>query len=411
MNDSAEGAISGFLFQFEKALLMLAALTNSDESISVENVDDIAKHDSPDSGKVLSTTQAKHSLSATGTAFADTSEALWRTIEIWVLKLDDGTFNDATEFICSTNKVIPPDALVRKLQRLDFKEAKKQLTELVESLEAKEVERQEKDKSTTTLTKIIAKIRYALKHETHLNTVFKNLKIEDAENVKPKFLEMLRLTSGDVNVTRQDEIYATYYGWLMQTCYAKWKNGEKAIITKRMFDQKWSVVNSSPQLINAIFRKKEALGTLSEEKKVEIRDELFFRQINDIERGPGKKVILEKAISDFIHHEIEMSHVIGKGEFTINDFNQFRIKCSQRWQELFYQSVTQDDHTETEMNEVAIKVYDAVMNEMQLHFTGGFQFDLDSRYIKNGAFLKLSNKPEIGWRPDWSTKYGNDDRG
>jgi len=410
MKDSAEGAISGFLFQFEKALLMLASLTDAHGSVSIENVDDISTHDGQDADKILTTTQAKHSLSATGTTFSDSGEALWRTIEIWVSKLKDGTFDTNTEFICSTNKTIPTDALVRKLQSSEFAQAKVIIEDLATALESKIEEKQAKGEAASTLTKVATKIRNILKLESHLETVLVNLKVEDAEEVKPKFLEVMRLTTDEVNTTKQDEIYQTYYGWLLQVCYAKWKNGEKAIIDKQMFDRKWSIVNSSPQLINAIFRKKEALGTLPDDKKARIKDELFFRQIDDIERGPGKKFVLEKAVSDYIHHEIEMSHVIGRGEFTHDDFDQFRTKCSQRWEELFYEQVTKTDYTDAEMNEVAIKVYDAVMNEMQLNFTGGFQFDLDSRYIKNGSFLKLSNKPDIGWRPDWSMKYGNHGR-
>ena len=80
MSDSAKGPLAGYLFQFEKALLLLAELDKVTDSISIEDVDDIATH--ADDGTVLMTIQAKHSISSSGTTYEDTSHALWRTIEI-----------------------------------------------------------------------------------------------------------------------------------------------------------------------------------------------------------------------------------------------------------------------------------------------------------------------------------------
>ena len=42
MSDSASGSISGFLFQFEKALVLLAALDNITDVVSIEQIDDVA---------------------------------------------------------------------------------------------------------------------------------------------------------------------------------------------------------------------------------------------------------------------------------------------------------------------------------------------------------------------------------
>ena len=388
---------------------MLVSLKDANESISVENVDDIAVHDGVDTDKIITTVQAKHSLISSGTTFGDTSESLWRTLEIWLQKLENGTFDSETKFVCSTNKVIPDDSLLRKMKSGTFENTIKEINVILTDLESKEKQKKDEAKPSPHISVIIKKIKSALLKPNHLKLVFSNLIIEDGENVQPKFLEGLRLTTTGITEARKVEVYENFYGWLIMTCFAKWKNSADAVITKQMFDSKWAIINSSPQIVSAIFRKKEALGTLTAEKRDKIKDELFVRQINDIERGPGKKMVLEKAITDFIHHEIEMSHVIDKGDFTSDDFETFRKKCGSRWEELFYEHVTQLGYSEEELNSLAIKIYDATMNENQLNFQGGFEFDLDNRYIKNGSFLKLSNKPEIGWRPDWAVKYKIDD--
>ena len=42
MSDSASASISGFLFQFEKALALLASSIDSNSIVSIEKVDDVA---------------------------------------------------------------------------------------------------------------------------------------------------------------------------------------------------------------------------------------------------------------------------------------------------------------------------------------------------------------------------------
>lgn len=405
MSDSAEGPISGFLYQFQKALLVLAKVIEPDGGVSVEDVDDIALHDAEDPEKVLMTYQAKHSLSLSGTTFADTSTALWRTLEIWIEKLEKNVVDNDTIFVCATNKDIPQGALLRKMidQPFDqvFKEIKALQSKLKLDLQAKVAN----GEAAPHISLILKKISLAIRKKSLLKTIFGRLKIEVEADLKSEFLEIMRLKVTGITAARQDQVYESFYGWIIDTCYAKWKNSKKAAITKKMFDSKWSVVNSNPQILNAIFRKKDELGTLTNERRLEVKDELFVRQINDIERGPGKKVVLEKAMLDFIHHKIEMSFVVTKGDFTESDFKEFEAQCKEIWQERFYAKVIKDKHTENECNSIAIEIYDGIMSEDRLKFNEGFAFSPSNRYIKNGSFLKLSNSPEIGWRPDWEFKY------
>jgi len=406
MSDAAVGPISGFLFQFEKALLILARLTQADEFISVEDVDDIAIHDPDIPDKILFTFQAKHSLSLSGSTFEDSSRALWRTLEIWIQKIEAGIFDADTKFICSTNKTIPETALIRCLAGEPFVDVEKSIVELQAKLKKAQSEKKKSGKTSPHISYILKLIKFALDKKETLKAIAKSIIIEDGEEVKPKFLELMRLTIPGIKTLRQDDVYQNFYGWLLDTCQANWRNGKTAAISKKQFDAKWVVVNSNPQIINAIFRKKSELGSLTAERIDEVKDELFVKQLTDISRGPGAKHILEKAMLDYIHHEIEMGFVIHKGDFTSTDFEQFKSNCLEAWRDHFYSLVLQDEYTEEESNAIAIAVFDRIMQENTLQFNEGFQFSPSDRYIKNGSFLKLSNVPEIGWRPDWNIKYG-----
>lgn len=56
---------------------------------------------------------------------------------------------------------------------------------------------------------------------------------------------------------------------------------------------------------------------------------------------------------------------------------------------------------------MAIRIYDQVMDSLNVEFSGAISFDYTNKYIQNGTFLNLSNIPSLGWHPNWKTKYKN----
>ena len=91
---------------------MLSETKKSDDVISIESVDDVA---AINKNSVIIAVQAKHSVSPTGNTFQDTSYALWRTLQIWIKKIEEGVFNSETRFICCTNKEIDKSSLLYNL--------------------------------------------------------------------------------------------------------------------------------------------------------------------------------------------------------------------------------------------------------------------------------------------------------
>ena len=62
-------------------------------------------------------------------------------------------------------------------------------------------------------------------------------------------------------------------------------------------------------------------------------------------------------------------------------------------------------HSNQELSIVACNIYDEIMQEVILEFQDSEKFNDSNRYIQNGTFLRLSNSPKIGWRPDWEKLY------
>jgi hypothetical protein len=402
MSDLASGSASGYIYQFEKALLTLSRLQNTNDFVSIESVDDVAAHD--EEGSVLMTFQAKHSILTTGTTFEDTSKALWRTLEIWIQKINNATFDDKTIFVCSTNKKLPDDSLLSKIKSEPFSN----VIILINNLLTIQKKKLTSAKKGTHIQKTIDYIDFVLLNQTVFEIIKNNLEIEDEEKAKEKFFTELHLNSDNYTDIIKNSIYEEFYGWISLRARSKWLNSDIANFSKNDFDDKYYQITTNSSIMNAVFRTKKLHAVIDDHLIKKARQEIFVRQLEDIKRNKeAKERIILKAIHDFIYSDVEIKHIIIKGDYTEYDFEVFVEQCKEHWQELYDSKVLKeiDEYNEDDKNSISIEIYDSIMKSIELKFKAGFSFTTESEYVKNGCFLNLSNKPEIGWRPDWKTKY------
>ncbi len=164
MSDSAVGSISGYLFQFERALFLLCNLEEKGQSISIEKIDDIAAHS--EEGSILLLEQDKHSILESGSTFKDTEYALWRTIQLWIQKLQAGQITMTTKLYCSTNKKISDTSLIKFIVENDFEKVKKKIQDLRNSQQLKLNGYKAKNgKKGSSISQILTLIDFALRHE------------------------------------------------------------------------------------------------------------------------------------------------------------------------------------------------------------------------------------------------------
>lgn len=405
--DSAKGPLAGYLFQFEKALVLLASLEGSTDYISIEEVDDTAAHS--ENGTVLLTMQAKHSIASSGTTFQDTSTSLWKTINIWIRKLENGTFNEATTFVCSTNKAIPHDSLIKGFITNSLEDSisacKSLLLEQRQKLE--EITRLEPDKGTS-VKQTIKYIETALLKEDLFKIILNKIEILESEVPKIAFLNKIHLGSEALTDNQLDFVYQIFYGWITHSSLAKWKNENEARFSKSEFNKKWITILTHSSIKCAVFRTKESIGSICDDEILKKKQELFVRQIDDIQlRRDAKERIIKKAITEFIYSEVELKYLIEKGNYTAFDFEEFLDSCFDFWQQQFDEIVTKElsEYDEDMKNEMGLRLYNKIMNMNNLEFGEGIPFSSKNVYIRNGSFLKLSNVPRIGWLPDWDEKY------
>lgn len=408
MSDSAKGSVSGYLFQFERALLLLSNLENSSDYVSIEDVDDIATH--KNDGTVLITDQAKHSIAQSGTTFKDTSYSLWRTLQLWIEKVESDVLGANTQFICSTNKAIPKNSLIYIICNNEFSKVKEKV-KLLEETQKEKLKKIKKEKNSTgnSIKSILKLISFVLKKEATFKRIHPFISIEDNIDLKESVLNRLHLNSEIYSNNQRDNIYESMYGWISSNSLYKWKNSECAHFKKVEFDDKYHSTLNRPSIVQALFRAKKDVS-ISDNDISRKKNDLFVKQIDILPRR-NKESIIKKAIEDFLRYEIEHTYVINElGDFTREEFNEFIQSCYDKWQSHFDSKFIYDfsEYDEADKTKKAIEIYDHIMNDLKMNFNNDYNFNTDNVYIKNGSFLKLSNIPKIGWHPEWEKKFKDD---
>lgn len=412
MSDSAKGTISGFIFQFEKALLMLSNLKALTDEVSLELSDDVAVSDET---SIIIAIQAKHSISTSKYAFQDTSYDLWRTLQIWVEKFDKDIFNKNTKFICCSNNEVDDSSLLRSFKTKPLDEVFLLIQKIRDKQDEKlKIKKELDDNSGKSIEKVLKIINALLRKKKTLAIVISNIEIQIEQNIKEQFLNNLHLDSDKYTLDQRGKIYHEFYGWIFERSKAKWCNALDAKFSKKEFNDKFFHVFQNPSITNLVFRTKRELDStnlVTEDLIEDLQGELFIKQIEDIDRrSAAKQRIIKDSIHNFIYYDVELAHIIKQGNYTEPDFNEFSDQCMDNWREHFDGIVVKDPscYSDEKINSLAVHVFDSTMKDTSIEFKDNIKFNPSNQYFKKGCLLMLSNIPEVGWHPEWEIKYLNE---
>jgi hypothetical protein len=407
MKDSAKGPSSGYIYQFEIALLELSNL-NKSESISIEKIDDIAKEDK--NGTYTLTVQAKHSITASGKTFGNTSDDIWKTLKIWIDKIKLKILTEKNTFKTITNVEIPSNSIIRKFKSNSFEENIKAIESLRDKQQSKIDKKLEAKKTAPSNSKTIKLINYALKHSKELKIIFKNFEFEEQYKIEEEFFNNIHLGTSE-HTTLKEDIYESFYGWIIQHSKAMWTTQKEATFSKKNFDNKFNQLRDKHSITKAssIFRSKKKLVEANKVDTNNIGDDIYIRQLSEIDRDEDdKEEIIKEAVIDFILCDIEITYfILHNKTFTKSDFEDFEDACYIKWKEIKRKHIPHkiDRYTIEELNDSSIKICDEILTVVKLNFNDSFGFNNSNKYIQNGTFLRLTNIPKIGWHPDWKKKY------
>lgn len=405
MNDSAKGPGAGYIYQFELALVELAKMSKSNV-LSIEKMDDLAVQDIK--GHYIMTIQAKHSISVTGANFGNTSTDLWKTIVNWLEKLKKGQVVKGNHFKAITNVKIPTNSIIRKFGIEDFDKVVDEIKVIKSEQKAKIADNNAKGKDSPSIKATLSRIDVLLNDLPNFKIILSNFSFEENYQLKDDFFDSIHLGSIATESYKLG-LYEGFLGWIISTSSDNWNNNKDAEFTKKDFEEKHDHLRRLHPLKRAIFRNKSEIHELATIDLKQTRNETYIQQILDIERAEDdKEDIVKEATLNFILSEIEMAHIITKSNtFTKSDYEDFKERCFDNWKKVKrkYAPLDANRYSEIEQNDIAIKIFDEIMDEIKLKLMDDFNFDDSNKYIQNGTFLKLSDEPIIGWVPSWKEKY------
>jgi hypothetical protein len=405
MNDSAKGPGAGYIYQFELTLVELAKMSRNNV-LSIEKMDDLAIQN--EKGHYILTIQAKHSISVTGSNFGNTSTDLWKTLVNWIDKLNEGHVVNGNHFKAITNVKIPLNSIIRKFGIEKVEEVVDEIRKIKSKQEEKITENDDLGKHSPTIKATVKRINVVLNDLPNLENVLSNFSFEENYQLKEDFFDSIQLGS-ITDDSYKSNLYDNFLGWVVVKSKENWIHGNEAEFTKKDFEEKYDYLRRVHPLKKALFRSKKEIPENAKIDLTETRNDTYIQQIEDIERDEDDKDdIIKDAILDFILSDIEISHIITTSNtLTKPDYEDFKYLCFNTWQQVKrkHAPLDQNSYSETEQNDIAIKVFNEIMAEVKLNFSENFNFDNSNIYIQNGTFLKLSDEPRIGWSPSWKKKY------
>ncbi len=388
---TAAGQLAGYIFQPDRALVMLCLCTNRD-SVSIELVDDVAITD--DDGNVIYREQDKSSIQQDAHPFKARSKDLWNTLMIWINEIKNGTLNiDNTKLVCVTNKKLESNTLLKQIAKASTMED----VEGVISLLIKAAQNPPKEiqkivpivlAEIDLLKKLIPKISLIEDNnlETRNNEIADELHLSD--DIKNNVIESLR-------------------GWLINSILTQLNNGQAPIIKKSDFISRYQKAINKETDNRISFKAKSFLKRrISSSDRGDAIDRMFIKQLEVIEHPEKNNIILE-AIDDFLCSESERTRLTLDGDITRDELQAMDDESKERWVVIFRRKMTQfnPSMSDDELGSIAYEIYDNTIANYSSELSGY----KTPYYLTKGSFHKLSDELEIGWHPNWQTYFLNNE--
>ncbi|MBR6059925.1 MAG: hypothetical protein IKP58_17290 [Victivallales bacterium] len=387
---SAAASAAGFLFQFRRALQVLASVPG-DFTLGIETLDDLSISDNQGN---ITLEQDKFTSLKSGGVYSDSSHNLLNTLSTWLEALLNRELSlDKCKFLLVTNAICRDGLVTRIANANNFQTANNCLDEI---------------KNFDNITKEKQRICDLIKRENG-DMLFCEMctKIELVDGSVTSFDDActcIQLPSA--YESQRTGIFESMVGWLNNLALETWERGGKLLVTKQCF------INQQHAILDRIKRERrrerpEYAITLDEGTIEEKRSSTFVRQIDLV---TDDEVWQTEAIKDYLRCIIEKYRLSKEGTITGNDWQDFTDILKKRWQSIFgrnnrlYKGSEEDSGFKT-MSEVLDPEYRAILaGELTTQ-----------SYLTNGSYHRLSDEKTIGWHPRYQQLLieegeGNDGR-
>lgn len=383
---TAAGQMAGYLFQPDRALVLLCSCRNN-QSVSIEVVDDVAAID--EKKNIFYREQDKSSILKEGQPFKDRSKDLWNTLMIWVTEIKNGNLNpDTTTLVCVTNKNLDNKSLIKKISNIkDPKDVEDIIALLKSAIKAPPITLKE------TINKVLA-------DEDILKKLLLKITLLDGNSLEERNEEIANKLG--LNNDIREDVITDLRGWFNDSILFQLDKGNAPIIKKTDLNKRLqrALQNAGDKRIK-VLAKKFIQVEITEDTIAEAKEKMFVKQLELIQHYDKENIIID-AIVDFFYSEDQRTQLVLQGDITGKELLAMDDTCKERWKESFRRKMIQYnvDMSELQLSSLAFEIYDTTVSGYLAKIRG----NETEPYFTKGSFHKLSEALEIGWHPHWD-KY------
>lgn len=371
---SASASAAGFLFQFRRAVQILASGTG-DFTLGIEALDDLSIADGQGN---VTLEQDKFTSLKSGGVFSDASHNLLNTLATWLEALLKGELCiDKCKCLLVTNAICN-DGLVRRIANASNKQAAENCLGEVRSLGSSTKDKKRicdllnRESGETLFCKLCINIDLVDGSETSF---------EDACGVVqiPSAYESHRIV-----------VFEKTVGWLNDLALETWGRGEKLFVTRLSYtNQLYAILESlKRERRRELPAYKISLNTDQIEKS---RDSTFVRQIALVSDDEEQQT---DAIKDYLRCMMEKCRLNKEGVITGDDWIDFTERLKGRWKSIFTRNNRLYEEPE---RDIGFRTMSEVLDPDSKEMLAGEP--ITQSYLTNGSYHRLSDEKSIGWHP------------
>ena len=371
---SASATAAGFLFQFRRAVQILAS-ESGDFTLGIETLDDLSIVDKQGN---VTLEQDKFTSRKSGGVFSDASHNLLNTLSTWLEALLRGEIStDKCKCLLVTNTICS-DGLVRRRADAKNQQAAENCLNEVRSLGSSTSDKKRiydllnREEGEFLFCKLCINIELVDGSETSFENAYGCLQI-------PSAYEAHRIA-----------IFEKIVGWLNNLALETWGRGEKLFVSKLSFtNQLYATLdNLKRERRRELPAYKISLNTDQIEKS---RDSTFVRQIALVSDDEDQQT---DAIKDYLRCIIEKCRLSKDGVITSEDWTDFTERLKGRWKSIF--SRNNRLYKEPE-RDIGFRTMSEVLDPESKEVLAGEP--ITQQYLTNGSYHRLSDEKTIGWHP------------
>ncbi len=376
---TAAGPAAGYLYQCERALLVLAerAPVQPGLTLFMEKLDDVHLEEH---GRPVDILQVKHHAGGGG-SLTDESRDLWRTLNVWMSVLPELDPDEEPEFTLMTTSRAPNGSAASHLRRDEHRAPQLALERL----------RQIAEQSTIEGT-VDVRARFSALGPFDQERLIDAIVVRDQEpeiqDLDDRLKGLLRL---GVRAEHQDAFIESLKGWWYARSVALLRRTESAVTVSDLLNRIHDLRDSyHPENLPFDFD----VGQPSADEHDSYATRIFIRQLQWI---AATNDLLAIAIDEYHRAYTNKSRWLRLGLLRPGELDDYEQKLVVEWkrQHAFMCASLDGSATEPEKQRAGLQLWREVSDSTTVRIRPRF----DEQELTRGTYHDLADRRNVGWHP------------